>query len=519
MKTLLIHVKIHQHEEDALLIIDNKIAKIGFLCDFNQDEMDEIIDCEGRRILPGFNDSHLHLIGTGAFVASIQLQDCKSVNDVLQKVKDKLHTKAKGEWIIGRGWNQDNFDETVYPTKQMLDEITVDHPILLTRCCGHIAVANSKAIELAKVTKDTKIDGGDFDLDSGLFKEMAIEAIHHAYPETTIQDLKEYIQVATKECHRYGITSVQSDDFVTLTKDYHLPLLAYLELEQEGQLQLRVNQQCQFIERKDFEQFIQEDQLKHKDKEFFRLGPIKVVGDGSLGARTAKMSKPYHDDSQTTGMTNYTQEDFDYFVKMGMDYKMGTIIHTIGDGCLDMVLSSFDKYHDENNSNRSGLVHVQITRLEQLDKIRKYHLHAYIQSCFIDYDSRIVRDRVGDVANTSYAFKTLYHSTTISNGSDSPVEPANCFNGIECAIRRSSIGRNNIYRPEEALTLQEAIDSYTKDGAYASFEENIKGQLKEGMLADIIVLDKDPYEIEVSDLHTIQVIRTIFNGKTVYSSL
>lgn len=518
MKTLCIHAKINQ-EHDSLLIVDDKIAKIGFLCDFNLDEMDEIIDCQDSRILPGFNDSHLHLIGTGAFLSNLQLQDCTSLDEVLDKVKEKAMQKNKGEWIIGRGWNQDNFVDVKYPTKAMLDEITRDHPILLTRCCGHIAVANSKAIECVHVTSETTIDGGDFDLETGLFKEMAIELMHHAFPEVTVSDLKDYIQEATKECHQYGITSVQSDDFVSFTKDYHLPLQAYRELEKDGLLKLRVHQQCQFIERKDFQQFINEDQLNQNSNELFTLGPIKVVGDGSLGARTAKMSKPYHDDTSTTGMVNYTQDDFDYFVKMGQDYKMGTIIHTIGDGCLDMVLESFKKYLDDKNSTRSGLVHVQITRNDQLELIGQLKLHCYIQSCFIDYDCRIVRNRVGETADTSYAFKTLSKLTTISNGSDSPVEPVDCFKGIECALTRSSIGSKDTYRLEEALTLQEAIDSYTKDGAYASFEENNKGQLIEGMVADIIILNQDPYEINTTDLHTIQVNRTIFNGKTVYSRL
>lgn len=519
MKTLLIHGKFYKANCEALLIENNKIKQIGQLIDFDLAQMNEVIDCKGHLVLPGFNDSHCHLVGTGVFLSNIQLQNCKSLQTVLEEVSKAAQKIEKGNWIIGRGWNQDNFDEVKYPTREMLDNITKDHPVILTRCCGHIAVANSLAIELAHVTKDTRVDGGDFELDTGLFKEMAIELIHHAYPNTTCNDLKEYIHIATEECHRNGITSVQTDDFVTITNDYHLPLQAYLELEKEGKLQLRVNQQCQFIERKDLMQFIKEDHLSKQQGEFFRLGPIKVVGDGSLGGRTAKMSTPYHDDPSTSGMVNYTQDDFDYFVQKGMETNMGTIIHTIGDGCLDMVCNSFEKYLDSDNRNRSGLVHVQITRNDQLEKIKKLKLHAYIQSCFIDYDSKIVKDRVGDKANTSYAFKTLYDSVTVSNGSDSPVESLNCFTGIECAITRSSINSKEPYRPDQALTLVEAIDTYTEGGAYSSFEENSKGKLKEGMVADIIIVNNDLFDIDSSQIHNTEVLHTIFNGKTVFSKL
>lgn len=514
MKTLLKNCVIHQSDFDAILLNDNKIEKIGYLKDLNH-EIDETIDLNQGFVLPGFNDSHMHLLGVGAFVSSLQLQNCKSCEEVYDLVKEAVKKKKPGQWIVGRGWNQDNFSVNKFPTRNDLDAITTDHPICLTRCCGHVAVCNTKAIECAHVDETTVISGGDIDLETGLFKEMAIELIHHAYPPYTKEDLKALIVKGMTECNRHGITSIQSDDFVTLTHDYHLPLEAFRELALEHKYTCRVNEQCQFIVLDDLHQFISENQYSNKGDEYFKLGPIKVVGDGSLGARTAFMSSKYAD-ADTVGMANYTQEEFDNYIKLGEQYQMGTIIHTIGDGCLDRVLTSFEKYGTKGNPYRSGLVHVQITRQDQLEKIKELKLHCYIQSCFIDYDCRIVKDRVGDKANTSYAFKTLLNTTTISNGSDSPVEPLDCLKGIECAVTRSSIGGNQPYRSEEALTLEEAIDSYTANGAYASFEEDIKGCLKEGMLADLVVLNKNPYLQNSNQIHEIEVNMTIFDGKLVY---
>lgn len=514
MKTLLKNCVIHGVDKDAILLSDNKIEKIGFYDDLNH-YVDKYIDVDHGIVLPGFNDSHMHLLGVGNFVSSLQLQDCYTVEEVYDLVRTSCENKKPGEWIVGRGWNQDNFDKVQFPTKEDLDKITLVNPICLTRCCGHVAVCNTKALELAKITKETTVSGGDIEFETGLVKEMAIELLHHAFPPLTKEDLKTLIIKGMEECNQNGITSIQSDDFVSLTKDYHLPLEAFRELCNEGKCSCRVNEQCQFIVLDDLKMFVAENQLANKGNEVFKLGPIKVVGDGSLGARTALMSSPYAD-ANTSGMANYTQEEFDMFVKLGEELGMGTIIHTIGDGCLDMVLNSFEKYGTPGNPHRSGIVHVQITRDDQLKRIEKLKLHCYIQSCFIDYDCRIVEQRVGSKAKTSYAFKTLLETTTVSNGSDSPVEPLHCLKGIECAITRSTIGCDNPYRKEEALTIEQAIDSYTKNGAYASFEENIKGKLEAGMLADFVVLDRNPYTIKSTEIHNIQVKMTIFDGKVVY---
>lgn len=518
MRKIYLYANLYNCDADSFVVEDGVFSYVGLVEESLKYKTDkyEIIDLKGNFVCPGFNDSHMHLIGTGYYYSCCQLQDCKSLNDVADNLLLEIADKQEGEWIIGRGWNQDNFDKVELPTKAFLDKISMTHPICITRCCGHIAVANSCAMELAKINGDTIIENGEVDYEKGIFKELAIDLLHKHFPSITKEKLKEYITKGSKVCNKYGITSCQSDDFVSLTDDFELPLEAFDELSKENKLTVRINEQCQFLSVHDFKKFLN---LQYKNKgDYFKIGPLKMLGDGSLGARTAFLSKPYNDDPATRGIANYTETEFAEMVELAYQNKMGSIIHSIGDGILDRILSVFEKTNDLNNSLRSGLVHVQLTRQDQLDKIIKMKLHCYIQSIFIDYDAKIVKQRVGELADTSYAFKTLYENTTVSNGSDSPVENPDCLKGIECAVTRCSIDSTTPYRIDESLTINQAIDSFTSQGAVASFEENIKGKIEKGMFADFVILSEDPRKIDMNQLHNIKIKQTILGGKVVYSN-
>ena len=255
------------------------------------------------------------------------------------------------------------------------------------------------------------------------------------------------------------------------------------------------------------------------------MGPLKMLGDGALGARTAFLTKPYADDPSTRGLSVFTPEAFDSLIgyaneKGANKENMQVAVHCIGDGCLDLVLGSIEKalaeYPRENH--RHGIVHCQITRPDQLERIAKLGLHVYAQSIFLDYDLHIVEDRVGkELAQSSYSWKTLMEKgATVSNGSDCPVELPNVMGGIQCAVTRKDLKGVGLYLPQEAFTVQEALDSFTKAGAYASFEESIKGEIQPGMLADFVVLGENPFDIEPQALKDIPIIATYLDGKRVY---
>ena len=233
------------------------------------------------------------------------------------------------------------------------------------------------------------------------------------------------------------------------------------------------------------------------------------------------MSEPYADDSSTCGIPVYSQETFDEMIGYAHTHNMQVAIHSIGDGILDRIMNAMEKAQNENprEDARHGIIHCQITRPDQLDRMAKLHLHCYAQTIFLDYDIKIVEDRVGkERASSSYNFKTLMNKGVhVSNGSDCPVELPNVLGGMQCAVTRSTLKEHiGPYLPEEAFTVKEAILSFTTEGARASFEENIKGKIQAGMLADFVVLDENLFETDPYHIHDVKVLETWMNGKRVY---
>ena len=297
---------------------------------------------------------------------------------------------------------------------------------------------------------------------------------------------------AMKQLNSFGVTSSQTDDFVVFHGlDYHEVIAAYKELEAEGKMTVRIYEQNHFTDIEGLKGFVEEGHYTGEGSEFFKFGPLKMLGDGSLGARTAYMSEPYADDPSTCGIPVYSQETFDEMIGYAHTHNMQVAIHSIGDGILDRIMNAMEKAQNENprEDARHGIIHCQITRPDQLDRMAKLHLHCYAQTIFLDYDIKIVEDRVGkERASSSYNFKTLMNKVV-------------------------HIGP---YLPEEAFTVKEAILSFTTEGARASFEENIKGKIQAGMLADFVVLDQNLFETDPYHIHDVKVLETWMNGKRVY---
>lgn len=474
------------------------------------------IDLQGKYVLPGFNDSHMHLVGYGQSLKNLQLMEyTTSIHRILEVVKKNLPNKG---WLIGRGWNHDYFtDEKRFITKADLDTISTNIPIVLTRACGHVLVANSKAISYIE---EKDIEGGSYHLETGIFKEAAMSLIYKAIDTPTIEEIEEYILLAQKQLHSYGITSVQSDDLVSVTANYQDALDAYHSLVEQQKLTIRVYQQAQLEDLETLKEFINKGYHTSIGNEYFKIGPLKILGDGSLGARTAFLSEPYLDDSTTKGIAIYTKEQIMELCKYAHTHQMQIAIHVIGDAILDRVLDVYQEILQRypRKDPRHGLVHVQITRKEQLERIKQLQLHNYIQSIFLDYDIHIVEKRVSNaIAKTSYSFKTLMEEATMSNGSDCPVELPDVLKGMQLAITRTSIDGRGPYNKEQALTRKQVVDSFTTNGAYASFEEEIKGKIKAGMLADFVVVDENIFTVPINKIKDIQVLQTYVGGKLVYT--
>ena len=493
-------------------------------------EGDAIVPLEGGFVCPGFNDSHMHLLNYGNTMEMCDLTGAATTS--LAALQDALRAFAAEHpegWLLGRGWNQDYFSPAGdIPTRHDLDAISADRPICITRCCGHCLTVNTRALELLGLDASTPVpEGGAIDVDAdgrltGVFRDTAMVLVQSRLPKPTRDDMKRMIRTACKALNSVGVTSCQSDDFCCFENvDWRDVLAAFQEVEQEGGLTVRVYEQSQLTNMQELQAFLDMGYTTGVGSELFRIGPLKMLGDGSLGARTAYLSQSYADAPGEKGIAIFTQEQFNDMVALARSRNMSAAIHAIGDGILDRVLNAYEyaaKLYPDANV-RSGVVHVQLTRPDQLQRMKELGLHAYVQTIFIDYDSHIVHARAGEqLAGTSYAFREMQQlGITVSNGTDSPVENPNPMRGLQCAVTRQPLdGSLPPYRPEEALSVENALQIYTAGGAYASFEEETKGKIAPGMLADFTVLAENPFDVPTGDIHKIQTRATYLGGKCVH---
>ena len=537
MKTLYYNATVYTTEgfAEAFIVEDGRFV----FCGSNEQgkqlitEHDEAVDLQGRFVCPGFNDSHMHLLNFGQSLLLARLNEhTDSLKGMLEYLVDfRKENRIEGEsWLRGRGWNQDCFrDESRMPTRWDIDEVISDIPVMLTRACGHCAVVNSRALEICGIGDDAAgVAGGSIGRDTdgklnGLFFDNAISLVSDAIPAPKEDEIARMIMAGSRKLNSYGITSSQSDDYgVFHSVNWRVINQVYRHLAESGQLTVRVSQQANFTDYDEYVRSVQEGNVTGQGDELYRIGPLKMVGDGSLGGKTAWLSRPYADDPSTCGFPLYSNEHVRKMIEYANDHNMQVAVHAIGDACLDQVLDAIELALQKSprSDHRHGIVHCQISRADQLERISRLKLHVYAQSVFLDYDNHIVGERAGQkLASTSYSWKTLLdNGVTVSNGSDAPVELPDVLKGIECAVTRTSLDGTGPYLPDQAFTVKQAIDSFTVAGAKASFEEAVKGAIAEGQYADFVILEKDPFKIRPQDIHQIKVLKTCLGGKEVYSA-
>lgn len=492
---------------------------------------DKLVNLAGAFVCAGFNDSHLHLLNYGQALTQARLdQHTGSLTDMLNCLARHMEEcpPPKDGWLVGRGWNQDFFsDIRRMPNRYDLDQVTTDLPICAIRACGHAIAVNSRALEILGITAQTpQPNGGEIVMENGeptgILLDNAMNPALDAIPNPDIETLKSMIRSACKALNAYGVTSCHSDDYcVFQTLPYGVVNTAFQELEAAGELTVRVYEQCNFTSLTDLQAFLKDGNYTGKGNDHFRLGPLKMLGDGALGARTAYLSRPYADDPTTCGIPVFDQSVLDELICCAHSHGMQVAVHAIGDACLDSVLSSLEKALKEHPrpDHRHGIVHCQITRPDQLQKMGEMRLHIYAQSIFLDYDTHIVEPRIGaELAGSSYSWRTLMDlGATVSNGTDCPVEQPFALGGIQCAVTRSPLdGSKASYLPNEAFSVKQALDSYTSAGAYASFEEHCKGKISSGMLADFVILGRSPFDVDPNKIQNIPVLATFLEGRPVW---
>ena len=477
----------------------------------------EIIDLQGKIVLPGFIDSHMHLDELGMSLNMVDLRGVRSIEELKEKVKE--HAKKHGTWVLGHGWDQELFEEKRWPTRWDLDEVVKDKPVMLSRVCLHAAVLNTKAMEMA----------GLLDLDSpgimrdeegepnGVVKEEAFELAREKFKETlTLEDYKRFIEDGAKFALSNGVTTV---GFVSVEES---SIKALGELNAEGRLSIRVRAYLDPGRRGvgergmygnvDILQALKNLGIRRGfGEEKLKINGIKILADGSLGARTAWLSKPYSD-ARTEGYPNISREVLETIVKEAHEAGLQVAVHAIGDATIDMILDVYE--HLEKLRHR--IEHASILREDQIERISKLGVVLAVQPHFVITDWWVL-ERVGEErAKWVYPFKSaLKKGIVLGLSTDSPVEPLNPWETVYAAVTRGKYERVPLYNhtPDEVLTLEEALHAYTYGSAYILGEESELGTLEEGKLADFIVVDRDPFEVGEKELREIRVFETYIGGE------
>lgn len=519
----------NQPRAQAMAIAEEKILQVGTnkeilaLAKTNT----QIRDLAGQVIVPGFNDSHMHLINLGQGLDAVDLTRVRSREELIWAGQEYVQRHPEKEGIFGRGFNEETFTSKGLPTREDLDLIAKDKPIFFYRVCGHIAVVNTRALEWAGIDDKTpdppggKIDRTPSGEATGVLRETAIELVTKLIPSPSISDLKRFIRIASSEAARLGLTTVQTNDLHgerTLSNR----LTAYLELAEAGELPIRVELQATMATPSDLQAYLEVYKKQAQFNSRVKLGPLKLYADGSLGGRTAALTYPYADAPETSGMTIYDQAELDELVLIAAKENLQVAIHAIGDLAMDMVIESFEKAKAAVPAwtARPRIIHAQITRLDQLEKMGRLGIVADIQPIFVPTDLHFVEQRIGtENAKYAYAWKTMQEvGVMTAGGSDSPVEPCNPLWGMHAAITRQDREGNpqGGWNPQECLSKEEALQLFTMGSAYAAHEEGSRGSLSAGKLADFVVLPQDPTEVEPHNLLEMKVSSTYVGGKRVY---
>lgn len=523
---------------EAMIVEGKRFQYVGTLEGalevLNEEEYKEV-DFGGRLVIPGLNDSHMHFLHYAKGLRSVNLVGTKNIDEIKERMTERISHREPGDlsWIEGEGWNHDYFeDEKRFPNKFDLDEISKVVPMLVMRACFHIGALNSAGLKLMGINKETAPQFGDLvevlpnGEPNGIIKEKLLDDVKSKISTLNLEIIKDIIITAQEKAWEQGLTSVQSDDVgYTPNYDYDLLFKCLKELEEEGKLKIRISEQCLLTDKTIVEKFFEKGYHYGWGTDKVRVSCVKILSDGSLGARTAALRSPYKDDSSTKGIEMFTQDSLNELVLTSHKNNCPVAIHAIGDRAVEMSLDAIENgqrvYPGKNL--RDGIVHCQITDEGLLNRIRNLKVLTLVQPIFIDYDMNIVESRVGaELTETSYAWKTMTDKGIhTSFGTDCPVESFNTMQNLYTAVTRKNLTgkEKKIFLPKEKMSMEEALKAYTIEGAYASGEEQIKGSIAAGKLADFIVLDKDLFNLnnEEEILET-KVVETYFDGELVYKA-
>jgi predicted amidohydrolase YtcJ len=508
----------------AMAIRDGNILCIGsishVMLECGGDANTETVELHEKFVMPGFNDAHVHLGYAGQGMLAVRLYGAASVEELKQRLAASVASHKEGEWITGAGWDHTLWPEKQFPNKWELDDVAPKNPVLLTHVSEHIAVANSLALKIAELDQNTpNPPGGEFERNSageltGILKEgPAMEFVRSRIPDPTAEQRRRGITMVLADLAKNGVTSVQDnsewEDFRT-----------YKQLKEDGKLTVRITEWLHFAEPL--------NDLQNKRAEggttdpWLKTGALKFVADGALGSRTAAMLEPYSDDAKTTGILIMDPDKLKSLAierdKAGFQIN----IHAIGDRTNHIVLDVFEAVAKANGprDRRDRIEHAQVIAPDDLPRFAKLKVIASMQPSHQTTDMRWAESRIGsERIKGAYAWATLEKSgARLAFGTDYPVEEVSPLRGLHACVTRQLPDGTPAggWQPQEKISLEDCIRSYTSGSAYAQFEEGKKGELKAGEYADFLILSNDLTKIPPSDYVKTQVLRTVVGGRTVY---
>ncbi|MFZ5815540.1 MAG: amidohydrolase [Bacillota bacterium] len=515
--------------QEALATAGGRVLAIGTESEVMQRRgpQTRVVELEGRALLPGLIDAHLHILGYALTLDLLYVAGLPSLQAMRERVAAEAARRPAGEWIIGRGWDQDRWAERREPTKEDLDAVSPDHPVYLQRNCNHVAVVNSAALRAAGITRETPDpEGGKIDRDpvtgepTGMLRETAQALIQRVIPQVDGPRRRQLLERAMREALSYGITQLHTDDC-----RYGGGLEAVRELFTSmvgpDRIPLRITQ---MILMEDVERAAAQGVKTGAGDEWFRWGQVKIFADGSLGGRTAALLEPYADDPSTRGIYIHPAEEFKALVAKAHALGNQVGAHCIGDGGAQLFIEAVaeaQRKHPRPDA-RHRMIHCQILNEGQMDRMVEEGIVGDIQPVFLKSDGYWFADRVGpERARTSYAWRSLLEKgVPLCGGSDCPIEPLNIWYGIYCAVTRKDLNGypEGGWQPEQRLTVAEALDMYTTGASYSTFEEYFKGALAPGMAADLIVVDRDPFTCDPDELKDVQVLLTVVGGVVAHEA-
>ncbi|SEI09097.1 hypothetical protein SAMN05660691_03545 [Rheinheimera pacifica] len=475
----------------------------------------------GKTVLPGLIDGHGHVLGLGQYLAVAELRGSETEQDAVTRVAQFAAANPDAPWIIGRGWNQVLWPTKQFPTTALLDEAVNNKPVYLTRVDAHAGWANSKALALAGINKDT-IDppGGEIIRDSkgnptGVLIDNAMALVEQHIPEPDDNDTLRALNVAFSHLLALGITSVHDAGVDTAT------VKLYQKLAAEQKLPLRIYPMLSARDPQ-LPQWLQAGIIDDKT-DFLDIRSVKIYGDGALGSRGAALIEPYSDQPSQKGLLVTQPDQLTQIMQMTIDAGFQTNVHAIGDLANRLVLDRFEQLvpQDKRQPSRHRVEHAQIVSPKDIPRFAKLHVLPAMQAVHATSDKNMAGDRLG-VARLrgAYAWRSFIdQGSIIVGGSDFPVELAEPFHGIHASVTRQSQDNQPVggWLPEQKLSLTEALRSFTVDAAYGAFQENSMGTLAPGSWADFILIDRDIYNIPAEQLWQVEVEQTYVNGKQVFT--